>query len=78
MAGDDAPVMKATQEEMAAANIDMASRDYCAHILIKLNECRRATLFAPWKCEHERHSYEKCQYKDYKRRVQAQTQAQNA
>ena len=32
--------------------------------------CRRATLYVPWKCEHERHSYEKCQYKDYKRRVQ--------
>ena len=28
------------QEEMAAANIDMVSRDFCAHILIKLNECR--------------------------------------
>ena len=30
------------QEEMAAANIDMASRDFCAHILIKLNQCRCA------------------------------------
>jgi hypothetical protein len=29
---------------MAAANIDMASRDYCAHILIKLNECRSVAL----------------------------------
>lgn len=29
---------------MAAANIDMAYRDFCAHILIKLNECRCAAL----------------------------------
>lgn len=28
------------QEEMAAANIDMVNRDFCAHVLIKLNECR--------------------------------------
>ena len=42
--------------------------------------CRRATLYVPWKCEHERHSYEKCQYKDYKRRVQqaAEQQQQSA
>ena len=28
---------------MAAANIDMVSRDFCAHILIKLNDCRCGT-----------------------------------
>ena len=31
---------------MAAANIDMVSRDFCAHILIKLNDCR----CAPGRC----------------------------
>ena len=44
--------------------------------------CRRASLFVPWKCEHERHEYEKCEYKDYKRRValaqQQQQQQQQA
>lgn len=25
---------------MAAANIDMVWRDFCAHVLIKLNDCR--------------------------------------
>jgi len=33
-------LLPSQQEEMAAANIDMVSRDFCAHILIKLNECR--------------------------------------
>ena len=29
----------------------------------------KASLYVPWKCEHERHAYELCEYKDYKRRV---------
>lgn len=31
-------------------------------LLIPLNKCRKQTLYAPWKCEDERHTYEKCQY----------------
>ena len=109
---------------MAKAGVDMVWRDFCAHLLIPLNECRRKTWcvagggtgaapaqdcsarkqhhssyaaadmpgitvlylwrlcpaagclpelpppespksytgrYAPWKCEHERHEYEKCQ-----------------
>jgi NADH dehydrogenase (ubiquinone) 1 beta subcomplex subunit 7 len=57
------------QEEMHAANIDMVNRDFCAHLLIPLNECRRKSFYLPWKCEHERHAYELCQYNEYKRRV---------
>ena len=30
---------------------------------------RRKSFYLPWKCEHERHAYEVCQYKEYKRRV---------
>lgn len=54
--------MVATAEEMRAARIDPAFRDYCAHLLIPLNECRHRTAYLPWKCGHERHEYEKCQY----------------
>jgi hypothetical protein len=57
------------QEEMAAAKLDYVYRDFCAHLLIPLNKCRRETLYMPWKCEHERHVYELCQYKEYKRRI---------
>ncbi len=54
---------------MDAARLPWAYRDYCAHLLIPLNECRSGSWYAPWKCKHERHVYEKCQYKEFKRRV---------
>ena len=55
-------VMKVTEDEMKAARIDIAFRDYCAHLLIPLNQCRRSTFYMPFKCSEERHAYEKCQY----------------
>ncbi|KAK9844610.1 hypothetical protein WJX74_004608 [Apatococcus lobatus] len=63
------PEMKASQEDLRRAKVDIAWRDFCSHLLIPLNQCRRDNFFLPWKCEHERHEYEKCQYFDYKRRV---------
>ena len=56
--------MHATQEQLRDAKVDLAYRDFCAHLLIPLNECRKANYFLPWRCEHERHIYEKCQYKE--------------
>ncbi|KAM3316141.1 hypothetical protein ACQJBY_034330 [Aegilops geniculata] len=52
----------ATQAEMAEARLPIPYRDQCAHLLIPLNKCRVAEFYLPWKCEPERHSYEKCQY----------------
>ncbi|MFX6573002.1 NADH dehydrogenase [ubiquinone] 1 beta subcomplex subunit 7, partial [Acinetobacter baumannii] len=37
-------------------------RDECAHLLIPLNKCRQSELYLPWKCQSERHTYEKCAY----------------
>lgn len=54
--------MIATQEEMVEAKIPLAYRDQCAHLLIPLNKCRHAEFYLPWKCEAERHVYEKCAY----------------
>ncbi|GAB4848162.1 hypothetical protein Ancab_002829 [Ancistrocladus abbreviatus] len=54
--------MIATQEEMVEARVPLAYRDQCAHLLIPLNKCRQAEFYLPWKCENERHIYEKCQY----------------
>lgn len=48
---------------MDAARIPWAWRDYCAHLLIPLNKCRRLNAYLPWACHHEKHVYEKCQYK---------------
>ncbi|KAI5779260.1 NADH-ubiquinone oxidoreductase B18 subunit-domain-containing protein [Geopyxis carbonaria] len=55
--------------EMSAARLPLAYRDTCAHLLVPLNKCRYDTFYMPWKCEDERHSYEKCQYVEFKKRV---------
>ncbi|XP_020624874.1 NADH dehydrogenase [ubiquinone] 1 beta subcomplex subunit 7-like isoform X2 [Orbicella faveolata] len=63
------PVMKVTAKEMADAKIPLSARDYCAHLLIPLLKCRKDTYFAPWKCQHEKHAWDRCQYDDYLHRV---------
>ena len=52
----------ATQAEMSEARLPLPYRDQCAHLLIPLNKSRVAEYYLPWKCEPERHAYEKCQY----------------
>ncbi|XP_010263375.1 PREDICTED: NADH dehydrogenase [ubiquinone] 1 beta subcomplex subunit 7 [Nelumbo nucifera] len=54
--------MIATQQEMVDAKVPLPYRDQCAHLLIPLNKCRASELYLPWKCEDERHVYEKCEY----------------
>ncbi|KAK7206932.1 NADH-ubiquinone oxidoreductase B18 subunit-domain-containing protein [Myxozyma melibiosi] len=61
----------ATHEEMKAASLPLGYRDRCASLLIPLNKCRRQTLYLPWKCVDERHSYEKCEYMEFQSRVNA-------
>ena len=51
--------MKVTHEEMKAARVPLLFRDYCAHILIPLNECRVKHWYSPFQCTELRHSYEK-------------------
>lgn len=63
------PKKKIFQEELHSARVDLASRDFCAHLLVPLNECRRKSLYMPWACGAQRHAYEKCEYFEYKRRV---------
>ncbi|OAA65848.1 NADH-ubiquinone oxidoreductase b18 [Niveomyces insectorum RCEF 264] len=70
MAGASEEVLpKATREQMSEAKLPLAYRDSCANLLIPLNRCRFETYYLPWKCETERHSYEKCQYLEFKKRV---------
>lgn len=57
--------MKATQQGMVKSRIPLEYRDYCAHLLMPLNKCRGETFYLPWKCENERHEYEKCQYDEW-------------
>ncbi|MCJ1451342.1 hypothetical protein MMC28_001678 [Mycoblastus sanguinarius] len=65
--GEKAP--RATREQMSEARLPLAYRDSCAGLLIPLNRCRFEEYYLPWKCVDERHSYEKCQYEEFKKRV---------
>lgn len=59
----------ASKEAMKDHQIRVAYRDACAGLLIPLNSCRKETWSVPWKCQDERHIYEKCQYREWKKRV---------
>ncbi|CAK4387693.1 unnamed protein product [Aphanomyces euteiches] len=56
--GEEASTI-ATRQAMADARVPLAYRDQCSGILIPLNECRRETAFAPWKCQDLRHAWKK-------------------
>ena len=73
MAGGEEHVMVASREEMMAAKLPLAARDYCAHLLIPLNKCRIDKFYLPWNCEMERHGYEKCEYELFMERVKKMT-----
>ncbi|KXS11870.1 hypothetical protein M427DRAFT_415485 [Gonapodya prolifera JEL478] len=65
MAGDDdvsPPAMQVTREQLREARVPLAKRDYCAHLYIPLEKCRERTLRMPWKCSHEQHVYDYCEY----------------
>ncbi|KAH9448672.1 hypothetical protein Pst134EA_027968 [Puccinia striiformis f. sp. tritici] len=69
----------ASQEDMKKARLPLGYRDSCANFLITLNKCRHKGNFMPWNCGGERHAYEHCQYKDYKKRMkQMQEQVQTS
>lgn len=71
------PEMKVTAQEMAEAHLPLRYRDYCAHLLIPLNKCRHQSAYLPWKCEDQRHEYEKCQYEDFMRRSKMLSEINN-
>eukprot|EP00620_Florenciella_sp_RCC1587_P008637 CAMPEP_0182599772 /NCGR_PEP_ID=MMETSP1324-20130603/90650_1 /TAXON_ID=236786 /ORGANISM="Florenciella sp., Strain RCC1587" /LENGTH=118 /DNA_ID=CAMNT_0024817675 /DNA_START=435 /DNA_END=792 /DNA_ORIENTATION=- len=72
---DEARPKQASQAAMYDAKLDVAYRDQCAALLIPLNKCRYETMYAPWECGHERHTYEKCQYIEFQKRVAALNQS---
>ncbi|BEI85120.1 hypothetical protein CcaverHIS002_0505210 [Cutaneotrichosporon cavernicola] len=59
----------ASETEMKANRLPLGWRDQCSSLLIPLNICRHKNDYLTWKCDDERHSYEKCQYDDYVRRM---------
>lgn len=61
--------VKASRQEVQEARIPINFRDNCVDLLIPLNKCRFDNFYLPWKCEHERHVYEVCEYKEYLKRM---------
>eukprot|EP00980_Cylindrotheca_fusiformis_P019831 scaffold6966_cov112-Cylindrotheca_fusiformis.AAC.9 len=49
-------------EALKTAKIPLAYRDKCGHLLIDLNKCRHESLYQMTACNHERHTYEECEY----------------
>ena len=68
---EDGKDYSVSKEEMKRNRIPIAWRDECAGLLIPLNNCRRENWYLPWKCSEERHAFEKCEYIEYKKRVEA-------
>jgi NADH dehydrogenase (ubiquinone) 1 beta subcomplex subunit 7 len=68
--------MKVTQEELAEAKVPLHLRDYCAHLFIPLMKCRRDNYYLPWKCKHERHEWDECEYQDFIERVREKRRRQ--
>jgi NADH dehydrogenase (ubiquinone) 1 beta subcomplex subunit 7 len=56
-------------EALKVARIPLAFRDTCGHLLVGLNQCRRANYFSPNQCGSERHTYEECEYYSWMDRV---------
>jgi NADH dehydrogenase (ubiquinone) 1 beta subcomplex subunit 7 len=56
--------MYATEGELMRNFVPVEWRDYCAHVLIPLNKCRRENLYMNWKCMNQKHAFEKCQYEE--------------
>ena len=57
-------VMIATEEEMISAKLPLENRDYCAHLAIKFQQCRKEVWPWAWKCAPEKHEYLSCQYEE--------------
>jgi len=64
------PVDKQDLQLLKDEQIPPAYRDKCAHLLVKLNQCRRETYFNPDRCTHQRHTYEECEYIAWEKRVE--------
>lgn len=54
--------MIATEEQLRSAKIKHKDRDYCAHLLLEYQACRKDNWPFPVKCQHEKHHYLNCQY----------------
>jgi hypothetical protein len=52
--------LKANPAWLKREGVKVEWRDFCSHLLMPWNRCRRATSFASWKCHTEKHAWEEC------------------
>ncbi|KAL1116820.1 hypothetical protein AAG570_005290 [Ranatra chinensis] len=64
-------VMLASEEELYSAKIPAENRDYCAHLLLDYQKCRRNHWPMVYKCHDEKHAYSHCEYEDFVDRMKA-------
>jgi NADH dehydrogenase (ubiquinone) 1 beta subcomplex subunit 7 len=62
-------VAKATEEDLYLARIPANRRDYCGHLLIDLQRCKRENFPFMGKCEHFSHEWNECQNQEYKHSI---------
>lgn len=56
--------MKMSEEDMIAAKIPREKRDFCAHKLMELHDCKRIHYPFMLKCAHKKHEYNECQFEE--------------
>ncbi|KAK2506549.1 hypothetical protein MC885_015301 [Smutsia gigantea] len=61
--------MVATQQQMNDAQLVLQQRDYCAHYLIRLLQCKRDSFPNFLACKHEQHDWDYCEHLDYVKRM---------
>ena len=50
---------------MQAAKIPYKHRDYCSHLYLDFEACRKRNFPAGWRCHHEKHALDMCKYDEY-------------
>lgn len=60
---DKRPVL--TQQQMEDEKLSLTNRDECAHVYLRLRDCRFENFFLPWKCTEKRNALFRCEEKEY-------------
>ncbi|XP_033738399.1 NADH dehydrogenase [ubiquinone] 1 beta subcomplex subunit 7-like [Pecten maximus] len=51
-------------DEMVAHKVPEEYRDYCAHYYVDMARCYRKVLPFNYRCSHEKHHWDQCQYEE--------------
>mmetsp|Transcript_39982 Transcript_39982/g.49381 ORF Transcript_39982/g.49381 Transcript_39982/m.49381 type:complete len:156 (+) Transcript_39982:133-600(+) len=61
-------VMRVSERDCLRHGVPFYARDFCAHIFIPLNQCRKLTFHAPFRCKDLHMAWMRCQKNDFWRR----------